>query len=198
MCSSDGWWGSTGLFNFSQMKIKLTLSFLLFAITFFYGQQEPLNKFDANGKKDGKWIVWLDKDWKLAKDSMTAVYFRYNYWDHGTNLYPMGPFGGSYKLQIVSENSQVKKGNAKLLDGEYKWVNDKGHMFAYHILKEGVYLQWKEYHKNGNLMTYFDYTKECEDRTHSFYIYSHDKTGKLKSTYPCQRGGKGVDGGSFK
>ncbi len=94
----------------------------------------------------------------------------------------------------------VKKGNAKLLDGEYKWVNDKGHMFADHILKEGVYLQWKEYHKNGNLMTHFDYTKKCEDGPHRASIYLHDKSGKLKESYPCSdnRGGKGVDGGSFK
>lgn len=182
--------------------MKKIFSLLLFSsITLlFYGQTEKLNQFDANGKKDGKWIVWLDKDWKLAKDSMAAVYFRYNYWDHGNNLYPMGSFGGSYKLQIVSENSKIKKGNAKLLDGEYKWVNEKGHMFADHILKEGVYLEWKQYYKNGNLETHFDYTKTCDDGPHRCSIYLYNKAGKLKGAYPCSdpRGGKGVDGGSFK
>ena len=182
--------------------MKKITSLLLFCLitVFCYSQTEKLNQFDDQGKKEGKWIVWLDKDWKLAKDSMAAVYFRYNYWSNGNTHYPMGPFGGRYKLQIVSENSQVKKGNAKLLDGEYKWVNDKGHMFAHHVLKDGFYLWWKEFHKNGNLMTHFDYTKKCDDGPHRYSIYLHDKSGKLKGAYPCSdpRGGKGVDGGSFK
>lgn len=184
------------------MNIKLTVSFLLLVTTFFYGQEDSLNKLDANGKKHGKWIVWLDKDWKLAKDSMTAVYFRYNYWDHGANLYPMGNYGGSYKLQIVSEDSNIKKGNAKLLDGEYKWVNDKGHKFSDHLLKDGVYVWWKEYHKNGNLETHFDYTLKCNGgHPHSSSIYTYNKKGKLKGSYcscPDEKGrwqgGKGVDG----
>lgn len=197
---------------------KTTSTILFFCITVFcYGQPrvlppaeeiqtEKLNQFDANGKKDGKWIVWLDKDWKLAPDSLKAVYFRYNYWDHGANLYPMGNYGGSYKLQTVSENSQLKKGNAKLLDGEYKWVNEKGQMFADHVLKEGVYVWWKEYFKNGNLETHFDYAKKCDGtgQTHSYYMFLYDKQGKLKGSYPScadkygkYTGGKGVDGGSL-
>ncbi|HWY10212.1 MAG TPA: hypothetical protein VN026_02750 [Bacteroidia bacterium] len=184
------------------MKKIIAFLFFCFLTVFCYSQTEKLNQFDDKGKKDGKWIVWLDKDWKLAADSMTAVYFRYNYWDHGANLYPMGRCGGSgYKLETISENSKVKRGNAKLLDGEYKWVNEKGHMRSNHILKEGVYVFCKEYYSNGNLETHFDYTMKCEGQPHSSYTHCYDKNGKLKGSYPfCEQNfqwphSHGVDGG---
>lgn len=183
------------------MKIKLTLSFLLLAITFFYSQSEPLNQLDAKGKKNGKWIVWLDKDWKKASDSTTAVYFRYNYFDHGANLYPMGPCGGGgYTLQVVKGGS-VKKGNAVLLDGEYNWVNQKGKIRSTHNLQNGMYVSCKEFYSNGQLQTHFDYTKKCEGQPHSSYTHLYDKKGNLKGSFPfCkdEKGGwpksKGVDG----
>ena len=95
------------------MKKLLLLVFVLFSISVF--SQEQINQLDATGKKHGKWIVWLDKDWKKAKDSTSAVYFRYNYFNHGANIYAMGPWGG--KLE-AKPNSNIKRGNAVMLDGE--------------------------------------------------------------------------------
>jgi hypothetical protein len=138
--------------------------------------QEPVNQYDSNGKKHGTWIVWLDKDWKLAKDSMSAVYFRYNYFDHGKSVYGMGPWGG--KLEAKT-NSLVKKGNALMLDGEYSWYNAKGKLVCTHVLKNGWYVSFKEYYSNGQLQTFFDYAKKYKGQEYSYYFCSYNKKGEL-------------------
>src|SRR6478735_7238402 len=104
------------------MKTHLSLSaFLLALTTLISAQSTPVNQPDSLGKKNGKWCVYLDKDWKKTNDSTSALYLRYTYYDHGTNIYPMGPCGGKgYKLQATT--------TGKLLNGEYKWYDAKGRL----------------------------------------------------------------------
>ena len=175
------------------MKNKFKLIVVLFAINFVVvSQTEKLNQRDANGKKDGVWIVWLDKDWKLAKDSNVAVYFRYNYFINGRSMYPMGPCGG--KLEINS-NSNVKKGNALRLDGEYKHYHKNGKVRFIHVLKDGWYVSYKEYRSDGTLETIFDYTEHDRDQKYSWSISTYNKKGEFKGKFWSyeEQGGKGVD-----
>jgi hypothetical protein len=176
------------------MKAILSLVFVLFTLSL--SSQETTNQLE-NGKKQGKWIVWLDKDWKLAKDSISAVYFRYNYYNHGESCNPMGPWGG--KLEAKA-NSSVKKGNAVLLDGDYKWYNSKGQLVCEHVLKNGWYVSFKEYFpSSGQLQTFFDYTQHYteHDKTqeHSYSITTYNKKGKqtFNGWASENQGGKGVD-----
>jgi hypothetical protein len=74
------------------MKTITAILFLVVSLL-SYSQTVKLNQLDSAGKKDGKWIVWLDADWKKIDDSTKAVYCRYTYYGHGTNIYPMGPCG---------------------------------------------------------------------------------------------------------
>lgn len=161
------------------MKKIPSLLFFCFITVFCYSQTEKLNQFDAKGKKDGKWIVWLDKYWDKVKDSTKAVYFRYNYFDHGASLYPMGPCGKKGYTLDVKSTSTVKKGNAMLLDGEYTWKDAKGNLSSVHILKNGEYFSCKEYYPTGELNQHFDYTKKCPGHVHGWGAYIYDKTGKL-------------------
>ena len=158
---------------------------LCFAVMCVYGmtysQSEPLNQLDSDGKKHGTWIVWLDKDWKLAKDSMSAVYFRYNYFDHGHSVYAMGSWGGKGNKLEVNTEIDSKKGNANMLDGIYKWYNSKGQLRSEHILKNGNYVSFREYYSDGQIQSYFDYTKHCDTQEHSWYIYTYNKKGEKTS-----------------
>lgn len=180
------------------MKTKILLFCVLFSFSLF--SQESLNQLDANGKKHGVWMVWLDTNWKLAKDSTSAAYYRYNYFDHGASVYGMGPWGGkNWKMEGIP-NKTVKKGNAKQLDGVYKWFNSKGQLVCEHILKDGWYVSFKEYYPaTGQLQTFFDYTKKFETQEYSWWLGTYDKNGKL--TYEDwervqngkRQGTKGVD-----
>ena len=152
------------------MKAKLILTTLLFTlIRFVFGQ---INLLDANGKKDGKWIVYLDKNWKKVEDSTSAIYFRYTYFDHGTNIYPMGPSGGKdYKLENDTKN--------KILNGEYKWYDGKGKLSSVHVFKDGEYVSCKEYFPTGKLSQHFDYTKKCEGQAQGWTVFIYDRKENL-------------------
>ncbi|MGQ0827506.1 MAG: hypothetical protein ACT4ON_03820 [Bacteroidota bacterium] len=163
------------------MKTKSIFTILLLSInTFIFSQ---INQFDAAGKKDGKWIIYLDKNWKKV-DSAKAIFCRYTYFDHGINIYPMGPCGGkNYKLEPTS--SEDKK--IKLLDGEFKWYDGKGRLSSVHVFKNGEYISCKEFYSTRELNQHFDYTKKCEGQLHGWAVYIYDKKGNLKGTsFACK------------
>jgi hypothetical protein len=176
--------------------MKVILFFVMLCLgSITYSQNEFLNQFDSNGKKHGKWIVWLDKNWKLAKDSMSADYFRYNYFNHGNSCNPMGPWGGKGN-RLEGQANPVKKGNAVMLSGEYKWYNSKGELISEHVLKDGWYVSFKEYFPStGKLQTFFDYTQHDRGQNYIYSIETYNKKSELKYkgwAYE-EYGGKGVD-----
>jgi len=171
------------------MKKSIFLLFFFGLTLFSYSQPEPLNQLDAKGKKNGKWIIYLDKNWKKVKDSSVAVFFRYNVYDHDASLYPMGPCGGkNYKLEVKQNGNS----RSKFLDGEYKWFDAKGKLSSVHILKNGEYVSCKEYFPTGELSQHFDYTKKCDGQKDGWVVYGYDKKGNQKfESWMCKdRNGK--------
>ena len=161
------------------MKKLLFLSLALVLSAFAFAQTEKLNQLDEKGKKHGKWIIYLDNNWFKLKDSTKAVYYRYNYYDHGTSLYPMGPCGKKgWRLEVT----QGAGAPSKFLNGEYKWYNKEGKLSSTHVLKNGEYVMCKEYYPTGELNQHFDYTKKCKGEIHGWGVYIYDKAGKLLMT----------------
>ena len=154
--------------------------FLLTFVNLIVGQTAGLNQFDSNNKKDGKWIVYLDNDWKKVDDSTKALFYRYTYFDHGVNIYPMGPCGGKgYKLEANPTGNKPI-----LLDGEYKWYDSNDKLSSVHVLKNGEYVSCKEYFATGELSQHFDYTKKCPGQPHGWTVTIYDKKGNVKSSSP--------------
>lgn len=173
-----------------KTKFLLTFIFIGFSITLF-AQGEKLNQNDSNGKKDGKWIVYLDANWKETKGKEGAVYYRYTYYDHGVNIFPMGPCGKkNWKLTTPSADS-TKSSEPKMLNGEYKWYDDKGKLVSTHVLKDGEYVSCKEYHSNGNVSQFFDYTRQYKAEPHTYCVILYDKDGKQSKFFVMRNGPKG-------
>ncbi len=164
----------------TNLLIVLLLTFSVFA----FAQSAIINQLDSLGRKDGKWQIYLDKDWAKLTDSTKALYFRYTFFDHGVNIYPMGPCGKKgYKLQTAS--------SGKLLNGEYKWYDAKGHLSSVHIFNDGEYISCKEYFPGGELSQHFDYTKKCEGESHGWTVFCYNKKGDLILVSPTCRNEKG-------
>lgn len=170
------------------MKAKSILTALFLAITnLLASQTAPLNQFDSQGKKDGKWLVYLDQDWKRVDDSTQALYYRYTYYDHGVNIYPMGPCGRKgYKLEPGAATGKPVR-----LDGEYKWYDAKGRLSSVHAFQNGEYIFCKEYFPTGELQQYFNYTKKCEGQEHGWTLTVYDKKGNIKLVSPTCKDEKG-------
>ncbi len=151
---------------------------ILFGTLFSFSQAEKLNQLDANAKKDGKWILYLDA-FGAKVDSSKAVYCRYTYYDHGVHIYPMGNFISKGEKIEAKENDAQTAGKIKVLDGEYKCLDKNGKVKYIHVFKNGEYVSYKEFFDSGEIQTFFDYTKHCKGQSHSWYTYIYDKTGKL-------------------
>lgn len=157
----------------------------IFAIilTQFKSVSQEINKLDTNGKRDGKWLVYLDNNWKRIDDSTKATYKKYTYYDHGVNIYPMGPCGKKgYKLE--SNPLVTKKGNYIFLDGKYTWFNKKSKISSEHIFKNGEYVSCKEFYSTGEVEQFFDYTKKCDGQPHGWTVTIYNKDGSVKLVSP--------------
>jgi hypothetical protein len=160
------------------MKKQLFLLFLLGITATAFSQN--LNEYDNKGQKHGKWVRYLDKYWKVLEDSSKAVYFRYTFYDHGLNVHPMGPAASKgYTMVFVGDSSKQNQKGIKILDGEYYWYDTENKLRFVHVLKNGVYLFYKEYYKTGELATLFDYTRHAREQPWSWYCLTFDKQGKV-------------------
>jgi antitoxin component YwqK of YwqJK toxin-antitoxin module len=176
-------WCLTGNHKSMKNQFLLTVSCVAFA-TLLFSQSTAPNQFDPSGKRDGKWCVYLDKDWKKTTDSTSALYLRYTWYDHGTNIYPMGSCGGKgYKLATAT--------SGKLLNGEYTWYDAKGRLSSVHVFKDGEYISCREYFVTGELSQHFDYTKKCDGQQYGWTVFCYNKKGDLILTSPTCKDEKG-------
>jgi antitoxin component YwqK of YwqJK toxin-antitoxin module len=163
--------------NLTDMRNIFFLAFALYHIS--VAAQPALNQSDPAGKKHGKWIVYLDKEWKAIEDSVRAIHHRYTYFDHGVNIYPMGRCGGK-GFKLVTDSASP----GKVVDGTYKWYDAKGRLSSVHTFKNGEYVSCKEYFTSGGLSQHFDYTKKCEGQEHGWTVFIYDKKGNLQLASP--------------
>ncbi len=155
-----------------------------------YSQSEALNQFDAAGKKNGKWVIWLDNYWREAEDSSKAVYCRYTRYDHGENIYPMAMWGlKNWKLEPAGGNNS-QTGKIKTLDGEYKWIDKKGTTRSTHKFNKGECVVNIFFRSSGTAYDKYDYTKKWNGLNYTWLITQYDKKGNTKYFYAQKYKGK--------
>lgn len=157
--------------------------------TSIQAQPELINQLDK-GKKNGKWIVYLSADWKEVKDSTTAAYFKYTVFDHGKNIYPASLRDKAWKLSHIEKN-KLMKGNAKLLDGNYTWVDKDNHVRAIDEFKNGDCILYKSFFKAGELNQIFNYTKRWKDEPNTYIVQEFNKQGMVINNYIMRNGPQG-------
>ncbi len=169
------------------MKLR-SLLFILFVCGTVSAQ---LNQLDSKGKKHGKHKRYLDKYWKVVEDSTKAVYFRFTYYDHGTDTRPFGQ-GGANKLwkMRTTVDTAAQKG-IKILNGDYRWHDPKGRLMYWHVFKDGEYVTYKEFYETGELNALYDYTKHTEGQDLSFHLTVYDKKGNVTSEDYIKKDKKG-------
>ena len=176
--------------------LKLILFLFLISSSKLYAQSDTLNQYDANGEKTGYWIIYLDANWKKITDSTQACSSRYAYFIKGGNLYPMASWGKKgYTLKRNGQVVECKTGNPELLDGEYKWYDNKGSLISTHVLKNGIYQSYEYYYKNGVLKGGFAYTEQCGNTLLDYCMFLCDKKGNItsKTAIPRDSNGKPIN-----
>jgi hypothetical protein len=166
---------------------------------YFYCQDSSINRLDPKGKKNGKWIEYLNRNWNILKDSNTAVYFRFVYYDQGTKIVQEKYVRENSSVESLAYISQPKL--PILLDSEYRWYDKQGRLLSDNLYRKGervwtkTYL-WDKANKDltgKNVRQYVDYTKKYNDQPNTCYSEIYDKNGKAKIYYLR----KGKDGWCF-
>lgn len=172
------------------MIAKIYFTILLFSLSIIsFGQTGMINQLDSADKKHGNWTMYLDYYWKEAKDSSKAVYYRYNYYDHGTKTTTYGQRGfKGWKFEPASD-TVGQNCKPKLLDGEYKSFDKNGQLRIIQVLDKGEYVSYKSFNKSGELLLVMDWTKKWKNKPHSYLIESYKK-GK-KTCYFVTNGSSG-------
>src|SRR5258708_1106864 len=119
---------------------KITLLLLLFGVFIFAkAQADTLNQYDANGKKNGKWILYYNEYWKVVNDSSKACYYAYTYYDHGMRTITEATWG-SKEGKLIDSSTSNSIGKIKLLDGKYTWYDKKGRKSSIHYFNHGEFV----------------------------------------------------------
>ena len=148
---------------------------------------QGINESDKDGKKHGRWIVYLDEFWAKC-DSSKALYKRFTVYDHGINLYPMGTCGS--KGWTLKGNVNSGSG-ISILDGEYSWYDKQSRIFSTHVLQNGNYVDYKEFFTDGKLQQHFEYLKRYQDQENTWLITIYSKKGTVKQQLYMVKDAKG-------
>jgi antitoxin component YwqK of YwqJK toxin-antitoxin module len=164
-------------------SIILTL-FVVFASCYTYSQVDTLNQVDAEGKKTGWWITYLNANLQVLKDSSGATHCMYNYYVTNNYTYRFGEGYGSKKTPIqFPENDTLKLGDYTLLDGKYITKHKNGNVRSAISASNGILIDFKMYYPNGQLKLEIIYSTECgAPIKHCLKEYKKDGSLKYKGS----------------
>lgn len=165
------------------MHLKYFTKYILFfsLITFrlpCLSQDNKINQFDSQGRRNGKWLIYVDKNWKAVKDTNIASFKLYELFLNGkSNYHLIGK-----RKHTGNLGSKIDTIN-KLLDGEYKWYDKQGILTDWYIFKKGDIVMQKHYSKNGDILDYSDYNITYDNEPYSFGMYLRDYRKSQSNVY---------------
>jgi len=160
------------------MKPLLTLTLLLSALC---AQGQDL--LDANGKRHGRWTVWMDANWKDVKDSTQAHYARYVHFDNGELLQMLNPIRQKDWKQEYEAQTAPLAVDSKLVHGRYSWYGAKGNLICVQEFNNGEPVSIDVYRANGSLDMRVDYTKRWMEQPNTAFVATQEKSGAVESYF---------------
>lgn len=126
------------------MKL-LTLVTSLSIGSISYAQIDSINQINADGKKNGYWMVYLDT-FMQETDSADAYFYGYDLYDNGEIVYCYSRRGEAWRKRCTLEYSGVlpEKGKPVLINGTLKFF-ENGRLVSLEIYKDGNPLFWEAY-----------------------------------------------------
>jgi hypothetical protein len=152
------------------MNYILTLFISLFVINVF--GQPAIRSLNKNGKRQGKWPVYLDNKWRSVKDTVNPTFIAYDKYVNGRSYCALI---GKYKMPFRYETTA----SGKLLNGEYKWYDKKNRLKAVYVFENGETVTIDQYRKNGELEFHFDFKIIYDNNPYTYGMYwYYPKTGE--------------------
>ncbi|HAS41359.1 MAG TPA: hypothetical protein DCS93_12815, partial [Microscillaceae bacterium] len=134
---------------------KITLLFLVIhCLSFQLLQAQSIptapNKTDTQGKRQGKWVILYDKDWKIAKDTSQAQFYRViSYKDD----LPVGKVRDYYLSGKIQWEGRLLKDRPKeIKEGQCTWYYESTKIKEIGWFdNEGELIKWKSFDEQGSV-----------------------------------------------
>lgn len=166
--------------------MRLTL-LLLIVSAFSFGQK------DENGKKHGHIKQYVDSI-LCPVDSSDAVFYGFEYFDHGKGLFEFRCSKQQRSLQVRYEDVTASP-SPSAIDGKVKFIDDTETLVEEHIYKEGHPTYLKLYNYGVDKSYYWTetfYFDSLYENTPGTYFYeSENSNGDLVSQGWFRKGPKG-------
>lgn len=131
---------------------------------------DTINQYDSKGKKDGVWIEYLSKSFRVVRNDNKAKYYRYVRYQHGVlfHLYIINKLF-IYKTRVVTRDTSDSLNKPILLDGIYDvYIDKKDKIIARCRFNDGWLIEDTTYSWTGQIEVTIDFLKkynniECSD-----------------------------------
>ena len=173
---------------------SLTLIFVL-SSSYFFGQNDTLNKFNDSGKKNGYWKVILDNNADPIDSIKKAFFYCYELWDNGERVFECDKHTGYDK--IVFDGVLPEKGKPELINGVFKWYDKNGLLTSEEIYKQGQPFFIKSYNwdKNNSTISTFNevlyFDKKLNNIPGTYYYEELFDNGRIVKKYWFRKGKRG-------
>lgn len=150
-------------------------------------QNDTLNQYNSNHKKEGFWICYLDKNLKLS-DSTNATYYGYELFDDGINRTHLAK--RNMKVFLVKQPKELKDtSRLVLLDGKFILSNKNGTEKSIEEYRNGYSYIFRGLttNKAKNIydfeQEYLDFSKRYNNQLGSFYYEERSYHSKDTAKY---------------
>lgn len=177
------------------MKFIITLLLISFS-TLLVGQ-DTLNQLNSKGKKTGYWKVLLNDKVDPVDSLKDAYFYGIELWDNGVDVFKFHKHGSWASEKMVFSGKFPQKGNPVLIDGTFKWFDDKALITSEEIYKNGKPFFIKSYSWDKedpkisffNEVLYFD--RLLDNIPGTYYYEEYGYGGELKQKYWFRKGRRG-------
>ncbi|MES2588669.1 MAG: hypothetical protein V4622_06790 [Bacteroidota bacterium] len=123
--------------------IKTLITILLFPLICI-SQNDTLNKY-LNGKKNGTWMVYLDRKLNPIEDSSFAFFIAYENYDLGDRIFKYYKHPFKDVDSVMHSEEWPVQGKPQILSGIFKWYSTDGKILGHEEYRDGLPWYMKTY-----------------------------------------------------
>ena len=140
---------------------------------------DTINKYDSLGKKDGYWIEYLSKSFRIVKNTKRAKYCWYIRYQHGTRFEsPLIPY--IYRTTIKKNDSLLNNNGITMLDGVYiVYIKKEQQLNTKFVFRKGLLLNEINYYTDGSIAVLINFEEKYKEKILSCSFKQFNEKGKL-------------------
>ncbi|HAS44249.1 MAG TPA: hypothetical protein DCS93_27470 [Microscillaceae bacterium] len=162
----------------------LFLTILVLQISFLQAQIIPTapNKTDAQGLRQGQWVILYNKDWKATKDTSRVQFYRVIRYQ---NDLPQGTVKVFYRSGKIHWKGRLLKDRPKMMmEGKCVWYYENGRVGSVRWYKRGELLRSEEYQPDGSRGD--KDLRSIEKALHYYQVQNYAKAWAILEKYKSQ------------